>query len=443
MGSEGSGSGAGAKLPDAEANASADGSVSNSSGAPANGGPFGSRMVRMTTSMDTTNSNSGHHSANQSDQMRGFRGLTSSASQKERVRFSEGRESPFETMKHQQQSVLANFHVCGRVHCRSRVHMYEAYFIDLQHDQQPHLGNAQRLQHPHSQRGPQGGQGPSRLQPQGGDRLQPQTHNPFAGLQPQGGDRQPQGSDRQLQGSNRQQQQQPGLSNFQQHQIQQAYNSLMQQKQHLPTDEANPHHMSDSSCSVQPGPCRAGPSNMLSLPSYRILPSLTMNDLDTIMKLRQQLSGKNGLLTRLSGFMQVQRSTYQRTMTGHDSSQSVRAPASAAITGLDAEGSGHGRSPLASEAVKEQAQLATTVQRDVAKDSLRKQPWWAAIGHDGKPMLGRFSIKAGSLLDQHADVMGAFEGTPVAQEGQHLIPLLHPEAVASCCCIFCAAQTFR
>ena len=55
---------------------------------------------------------------------------------------------------------------------------------------------------------------------------------------------------------------------------------------------------------------------MLSLPSYRILPSLTMNDLDTIMKLRQQLSGKNGLLTRLSGFMQVQRSTYQRTMTG-------------------------------------------------------------------------------------------------------------------------------
>ncbi len=78
-------------------------SASNSSGAPANGGPFGSRLVRTTTSMDTTNSNSGHHSANQSDQVGGFRGLTSSASQKERDRSPKGRESPFETMKHQQQ----------------------------------------------------------------------------------------------------------------------------------------------------------------------------------------------------------------------------------------------------------------------------------------------------------------------------------------------------
>ena len=55
---------------------------------------------------------------------------------------------------------------------------------------------------------------------------------------------------------------------------------------------------------------------MLALPSYRILPSLTSNDLDTIMKLRQQLSGENGLLTRLSSFMQAQRSTDQRTMPG-------------------------------------------------------------------------------------------------------------------------------
>ena len=176
------------------------------------------------------------------------------------------------------------------------------WLFDLQRDQKPRLGSMQRPQHPQSQGGPLGGQGPSRLQPQGSDRLQPQPHNPFAGLQPQGSDRQ--------------QQQQPGLSNFQQHQIQQAYNNLMQQKQHLPVDEANPHHMSDSTYPVQPVPSRAGPNNMLSLPSYRILPSLSSNDLDTIMKLRQQLSGENGLLTRLSSFMQAQRSTDQCTMAG-------------------------------------------------------------------------------------------------------------------------------
>jgi len=181
--------------------------------------------------------------------------------------------------------------------------------FDLQRDQKPRLGSMQRPQHPQSQGGPLGGHGPSRLQPQGSDRSQSQPHNPFAGLQSQGGNRQPQGSDRQ-------QQQQPGLSNFQQHQIQQAYNNLMQQKQHPPSDEANPHHMSESSYPVQPVPSRAGPNNMLSLPSYRILPSLTSNDLDTIMKLRQQLSGENGLLTRLSSFMQAQRSTDQRTMAG-------------------------------------------------------------------------------------------------------------------------------
>ncbi|KAA6419351.1 MAG: nitrogen regulatory P-II [Trebouxia sp. A1-2] len=443
MGSGGSGGGAGAKLPDSEAYASATGfdfgaparsrapdglmplvrgtslsrgfalpvqgpggfkvghlptspfegvrnhsgpgtSASNSSGAPANGGPFGSRMVRTTTSMDTTNSNSGHHSANQSDQMGGLRGLTSSASQKERDRSPKGRESPFETMKHQQQR-----------------------------DQKPRLGSMQRPQHPQSQGGPLGGQGPSRLQPQGSNRPQPQPHNPFAGLQPQGGDRQPQGSDRQ--------QQQPGLSNFQQHQIQQAYNNLMQHKQHLPSDEANPHHMSDSSYPVQPVPSRAGPNNMLSLPSYRILPSLTSNDLDTIMKLRQQLSGENGLLTRLSSFMQARRSTDQRTMAGHDSSESLRAPASAVTTALDAEGSGQGQSLPALEDVKEQAQLARAVQEDVAKakDSLREgQAAMAATGHDGKPMLGRFSSKVGSLLDELADVLGAFDGIPVAQEDE-------------------------
>lgn len=58
-------------------------------------------------------------------------------------------------------------------------------------------------------------------------------------------------------------------------------------------------------------------------------------------------------------------------------------------------------------------------------------------------MLGRFSSKVGSLLDELADVLGAFEGIPVAQEGQHPFPLLHPEAVANCCCISCIAQASR
>ena len=51
-------------------------------------------------------------------------------------------------------------------------------------------------------------------------------------------------------------------------------------------------------------------------------------------------------------------------------------------------------------------------------------------------MLGRFSSKVGSLLDELADVLGAFDGIPVAQEGQHLIPLLHRKHVASCCCMY-------
>lgn len=41
----------------------------------------------------------------------------------------------------------------------------------------------------------------------------------------------------------------------------------------------------------------------------------------------------------------------------------------------------------------------------------------AATGQDGKPMLGRFSSKVGGLLDELADVLGAFEGIPT-QEGQ-------------------------
>ncbi len=59
----------------------------------------------MSTSMDTTNSNSGHHSANHADHPSSFRGLASSASQKERDRSPKGRESPFETLKQQQQQV--------------------------------------------------------------------------------------------------------------------------------------------------------------------------------------------------------------------------------------------------------------------------------------------------------------------------------------------------
>jgi hypothetical protein len=58
-------------------------------------------------------------------------------------------------------------------------------------------------------------------------------------------------------------------------------------------------------------------------------------------------------------------------------------------------------------------------------------------------MLGRFSSKVGSLLDELADVLGAFEGIPVAQEGQHMFPILHRKAVADCCNISCVAQAFR
>ena len=76
-------------------------SASNSSGAAAggSGGPFASRVVRMSTnSMDTTNSNSGHQSGNHTEH---FRGLASSASQKEQDRSPRGRDSSFDTLQQQ------------------------------------------------------------------------------------------------------------------------------------------------------------------------------------------------------------------------------------------------------------------------------------------------------------------------------------------------------
>lgn len=167
--------------------------------------------------------------------------------------------------------------------------------------------------------------GPAPLPSQGGlprlksresDPRQLRSHGHFSGLQPQGNDRQPHqmGLDRQ---PGPQLQQQPqGLSKYQHHQIQQAYNTLMQHKQQLSGEEGPSSQGPEPNYPLQPVPSRPGPNNMLSLPSYRILPSLTSSDFDTIMKLRQQLSGENGLLTRLSSFMQAQRSSDQRPMPG-------------------------------------------------------------------------------------------------------------------------------
>ena len=79
-------------------------SASNSSDAP--NGPFASRLINMSQSMDTTNSNSGGlQSGNQGDRDHpgAFRGLASSSSQKEVDRSPKGRESPFETLRQQQQ----------------------------------------------------------------------------------------------------------------------------------------------------------------------------------------------------------------------------------------------------------------------------------------------------------------------------------------------------
>ena len=82
-------------------------SASNSNDAPSNG-PFGSRLH----SMDTTNSNSGGlQSGNQGDRERdrdhpaAFRCLPSAVSQKETDRSPKGRESPFESLRQQQQQV--------------------------------------------------------------------------------------------------------------------------------------------------------------------------------------------------------------------------------------------------------------------------------------------------------------------------------------------------
>ena len=83
-------------------------SASNSSGATGKG-PFGSHLMTMSHSMDTTNSNSGLQSANQGDPPGAFRGLASSASQKENGRSPKGRESPFETLRQQQQQQVSCF----------------------------------------------------------------------------------------------------------------------------------------------------------------------------------------------------------------------------------------------------------------------------------------------------------------------------------------------
>ena len=89
-------------------------SASNSSDAPSNG-PFGSRLANMTHSMDTTNSNSrGLQSGNQGDRERerdhpaAFRGLPSGSSQKETDRSPKGRESPFESLRQQQQQQVSS-----------------------------------------------------------------------------------------------------------------------------------------------------------------------------------------------------------------------------------------------------------------------------------------------------------------------------------------------
>ena len=128
------------------------------------------------------------------------------------------------------------------------------------------------------------------------------SHGHFSGLLPQGIDRQPQHAG--------QSQHPQGLSNFQQHQIQQAYHALMQHKQQLPVEEGPFHPQAcDPPYPLQPVPSRPGPNNMLGLPGYRPQPSILPSDLDTIMKLKQQLSG-------LTSFMQAHRSSDQRAMPG-------------------------------------------------------------------------------------------------------------------------------
>ena len=57
------------------------------------------------------------------------------------------------------------------------------------------------------------------------------------------------------------------------------------------------------------------------------------------------------------------------------------------------------------------------------------------VGPDGKPLLGRISSKVGGLLDELADVLGAFEGIP-AGEGEKSSLYL-----STCSCLLPAAAT--
>ena len=144
--------------------------------------------------------------------------------------------------------------------------------------------------------------GLQRLKSRDSDPRQLQSHGYFSGLLPQGMDRQPQHAS--------QSQHPQGLSDFQQHQLQQAYHTLMQHKQQLPAEEGPFHPQAcEPPYPLQPVPSRPGPNNMLGLPGYRPQPSITPSDLDYIMKLKQQLSG-------LTSFMQAQRASDLRGMPG-------------------------------------------------------------------------------------------------------------------------------
>ncbi|KAL3156040.1 PSII 6.1 kDa protein [Trebouxia sp. C0010 RCD-2024] len=355
---------------------SATSASNNSSDAPPASGPFASRLINMSQhSMDTTNSSSGgRQSANQGDQPTAFRGLASSASQKEADRSPHARESPFESLRQQQQ--------------QQRDQMSQR--LGIMHRGAGHA--------PPHQAPPPSQAGLPRLTSRDSDPRQLQAHTHFSGLQSQGTDRQPQ--------------QPQGLSNYQHHQIQQAYNALMQHKQQLSAEEGSslglgpPHPMSEPAYPLQPVPSRPGPNNMLGLPGYRALPSMTSSDYDTIMKLKEQLSG-------LTSFMQAQRSSEQRSMPGHDSSESQRAgPVSA--TGLEEKSSGQGQSHLTSGDSKDHAQAARPAAEEGAgpKGGLTTQ---AAIGRDGKPLLGRISSKVGGLLEELQDMLGALEAVPSAE----------------------------
>lgn len=169
----------------------------------------------------------------------------------------------------------------------------------LQHEQMSQgIGNMHRgsghAPHPQSPLPSPGGL--PRLDSQDSELRQLQSHAHFSGLQPQGVDRQPH--------------QPQGLSNYQRHQIQQAYNALMQHKQQLSAEEALglglSQPVSEPAYPLQSVPSQPGPNNM---PGNRALPSMTSSNCDTIMKLKEQLSA-------LTNFMQAQRSSEQRPMPG-------------------------------------------------------------------------------------------------------------------------------